>query len=260
MKHIRKNHRQIQYSNCFNSFHKSCTVKIDKSTKTLKSSYNDWKCRNCINPSFPFNNIPDEEFINLFQSEKINRPTDHSLINCNANSTQAKVMPEINNFDIPSIYYDSILNDEQYIPSDKIPKLLSNQKIKTSFTAFSLNKQPLNNIHNFLKLESFLHSINVQPSILAITETRLKKNHTNPHTNLCNYTFVSNSRSQSRGGGVGLYVKCSLNFTMRPDLTITHEKNFESLFIEIESNNSTMICGVIYRPPFKNSKKSCIIS
>ena len=53
---------------------------------------------------------------------------------------QAKVMPEINNLDIPSIYnYDSILNDEQYIPSDKIPKLLSNQNNKTSFTALSLN-------------------------------------------------------------------------------------------------------------------------
>ena len=34
---------------------------------------------------------------------------------------QAKVIPEINDLDIPSIYYDSILNDEQYIPSDKIP-------------------------------------------------------------------------------------------------------------------------------------------
>ena len=161
MKHIRKNHRQIQCSNCFNSFHKSCTVKIDKSTKTLNSSYSDWKCRNCINPSFPFNNIPDEEFIKLFQSEKINRPTDHSLINCNANSMQAKVMPEINNLDIPSIYYDSILNDKQYIPSDKIPKLLSNQNTKTSFIALSLNVRSPNNIHNFLKLESFLHSINV---------------------------------------------------------------------------------------------------
>ena len=39
---------------------------------------------------------------------------------------QAKVMPEINNLDIPSLYYDSILNEEQYISSDKIPKLLSN--------------------------------------------------------------------------------------------------------------------------------------
>ena len=171
MKHIRKNHRQIQCLNCFNSFYKSCTVKIDKSTKTLNSSYSDGKCKNCINPFFPFNIIPDEEFINLFQSEKINRPTDHSLINCNANSMQVKVMPEINNLDISSIYYDSILNDEQYIPSDKIPKLLSNQNTKTSFTALSLNVRSLNNIHNFLKLESFLHSINVQPSILAITET-----------------------------------------------------------------------------------------
>ena len=98
----------------------------------------------------------------------------------------------------------------------------------------------------------------MQPSILAITETWLKENQTGPHTNLYNYTFVSNSRSQSRGGGVGLYVNCSLNFTMRSDLTIMHEKIFESLFIEIESNNSTMICGVIYRPPSKNSKSHAL--
>ena len=106
-----------------------------------------------INPSFPFNNIPDKEFINLFQSEKINSPTDHSLINCNANSMQAKVMPEINNLDIPSIYYDSILDYKPYISSDKISKLLSNQNTKTSFTALSLNVRSLNNIHNFSKLE-----------------------------------------------------------------------------------------------------------
>ena len=133
-------------------------------------------------------------------------------------------MPEINNLDIPSIYYDSTLNDEQYIPNDKTSKLLSNQNTKTSFTALSLNVQSLNNIYNFLKLESLLHSINVQPSILAITETWLKENQTGPHTNLCNYTFVSNSRSQSRGGGIGLYINCSLNFSMRSDLTIMHEK------------------------------------
>ena len=133
-------------------------------------------------------------------------------------------MPEINNLDIPSIYYDSTLIDEQYIPNDKISKLLSNQNTKTSFTALSLNVQSLNNIYNFLKLESLLHSINVQPSILAITETWLKENQTGPHTNLCNYTFVSNSRSQSRGGGIGLYINCSLNFSMRSDLTIMHKK------------------------------------
>ena len=127
---------------------------------------------------------------------------------------QAKVKPEINNLDIPSRYYDSILNDKQYILSDKIPKLLSNQSTKTSFTALNLNVRSLNNVHNFLKLESFLQSINVQPSILAITETWLKENQTGPHINLCNYAFVSNSRSQSSGGGVGLYVNCSLNFTM----------------------------------------------
>ena len=115
------------------------------------------------------------------------------------NSKQAKVIPEINDLDIPGINYDSILNDEQYISTDKIPKLLSNQNTKTSFTALSLNVWSLNNIHNLLKLESFLHSINAQPSILAITETWLKENQTGPHTHLSNYTFVSNSRSQNRG-------------------------------------------------------------
>ena len=138
------------------------------------------------------------------------------------------------------------MNDEQFLVI-KYPNFyqIKIQKQAWSFTALSLNVRSLNNIHNFLKLESFLHSINVQPSILAITETWIKENQTGPHTNLCNYTFVSNSRSQSRGGVVGLYINCSLNFTMRSDLTIMHEKNFESLFIEIESNNSIIICGVI---------------
>ena len=103
-----------------------------------------------------------------------------------------------------------------------------------------------------------MNSINIQPSILAITETWLKENQTGPRTNLCDYTFVSNLRSQSRGGGVGLYVNCSLNFTKRSDLSIMHEKIFESLFIEIESNNSALICGVIYRLPSKNSESQAL--
>ena len=45
---------------------------------------------------------------------------------------------------------------------------------------------------------------------------------------------------------------------MRSDLAKMHEKIFESLSIEIESNNSTIIYCVIYRPPSQNSKSHAL--
>jgi len=74
------------------------------------------------------------------------------------------------------------------------------------------------------------------------------------HINLVDYTFISNSRLKCRGGGVGMYINNLLSFTVRDDLNIMDEKIFESLFIEVEYNKCTIICGVIYRAPINDSK------
>ena len=67
-----------------------------------------------------------------------------------------------------------------------------------------------------------------------------------PYCSLIGYTFIGNCR-KCFGGGVGFYVKDTLNFTVCEKLSIIKEKVFESLFIEINLNNQPILCGTIYR-------------
>ena len=92
----------------------------------------------------------------------------------------------------------------------------------------------LANAKNFAKLQLFLKTLSFQPTVIAINETYLRDNESGPHCSLDGYVFVSNCRKNHKGGGVGIYVKDTLNFKLREELTIMDEKNFESLFIEIK--------------------------
>jgi hypothetical protein len=56
-----------------------------------------------------------------------------------------------------------------------------------------------------------------------------------------------NQRALSTGGGVTIYVKNSLHYKVRTDLSVN---NLEMLWVEIRnSNNDKCLVGVIYRPP-----------
>ena len=63
------------------------------------------------------------------------------------------------------------------------------------------------------------------------------------------HPFVSRCRLNERGGGVGLFIKDSLQYTIREDLSIFLPHVFESLFVETQiTNTQNVIIGVIYRP------------
>ena len=68
--------------------------------------------------------------------------------------------------------------------------------------------------------------------------------------NIPNYSFLCRSRSSKRGGGVGIYVNKTYNYKEGTDLSIIDDGIFESIFVEIETNNfEKTLIGVIYRPP-----------
>ena len=46
-----------------------------------------------------------------------------------------------------------------------------------------------------------------------------------------------------------LYIKKTINYTLRNDLTHMNEGIFESLFIDIQFGNDKITCGTIYRAP-----------
>ncbi len=82
--------------------------------------------------------------------------------------------------------------------------------------------------------------------ILALNETRLDNNITNQDMFIQNYDIIRADRSRT-GGGVCLYIRNSINYFERIDLT---RDNLEAVCIEVNKPSSaSFIVGTIYRPP-----------
>ena len=105
----------------------------------------------------------------------------------------------------------------------------------------SLNK-------NFKSLCNLLARCSGTLTAVGVTETWLSPNF---EDNFCidRYKFVSKSRTNKLGGGVGLFIDNQFDFHVRNDLTFM--KDFlECIFVEIsQQNTSDVIIGCIYRPP-----------
>ena len=64
------------------------------------------------------------------------------------------------------------------------------------------------------------------------------------------HEFIYKTRSSSRGGGVGFYIKRDLKFKIIEDFSIFNERIFESLCVEVEfSKNNSALFISLYRPP-----------
>ena len=120
------------------------------------------------------------------------------------------------------------------------------------FSSFCVNVRSLATTTNFENLQSEIKLMNNTPDIIGLTETWLKTGHTGPFMNLHNYNFMSKPQLNTRGGGVGLYVKNSLTFWLRNDFSFFVEVSFESILIELKFDKINIICGVIHSLPNHN--------
>ena len=94
------------------------------------------------------------------------------------------------------------------------------------------------------KIDEFLIGVERIPDDIVISETNLNANSS---LNFTNYKFIRND-SITHAGGVGLYIKDSLKFTLRKDLSLNLH-HCEDLWLEVESENLRILLGVIYRHP-----------
>ena len=87
-----------------------------------------------------------------------------------------------------------------------------------------------------------MSSCNTFPDTIGICETKLNKNSNIELISLKNYNlyFVN---SETRSGGVLIYIKNSNSYSIRHDLKLTCSK-FESLWLEI-----SVEINIIYRHP-----------
>ena len=82
---------------------------------------------------------------------------------------------------------------------------------------FSCNMRSLPK--NLCLLNDILITVKELPSIITISETRLRDNNVY-NISITGYEFISKA-SKTNAGGFGMYVKDTLNFIKRPDLEIT---------------------------------------
>ena len=64
--------------------------------------------------------------------------------------------------------------------------------------------------------------------------------------------LVAKSKNNKHGGGVGVYVNQSYQFTERADLSRNLDSVMDAQFIELNYKPSYILIGVIHRPPNDN--------
>ena len=100
---------------------------------------------------------------------------------------------------------------------------------------------------NIDKLSDYLAGFKNQPEIIAISETKLREGYTNRNIELEGYTFL-HSDSRTQAGGVGIYIKNSLQCSINQCTKICIAKA-EHLWVDISTNQRPVTVSVVYRHP-----------
>ena len=103
---------------------------------------------------------------------------------------------------------------------------------------------------NFNDFNMLLSDLSVSFDILAITETRIKKDSSSPTNLESNNYSIEHTPTELSAGGTLLYKNKRLSYQLRNDLRLYDPKKIESTFIEIICSKSTdVIVGYIYKHP-----------
>ena len=115
-----------------------------------------------------------------------------------------------------------------------------NKTMDILYTNIRSLKKNLDELNNFLVINK------LSPIIIALTETWLGKNSFfNPNLNGYNYITCELDK---RVGGVAFFIKNNIQFKIRTDYQV-NVANCEELWIEVITNNTSTIYGLIYRHP-----------
>ena len=235
-------------------FHKKCLPLSNEELVSLEDNRTEWFCEICLANTLPFNHIVDDtDFIAaLFElssttaeclrylSDKIFHPFE---INENDHQVFGDIDPDVNFINSISLYHNSC----NYHLETSFNDLLDNHNIR--FSLCHLNIRSIR--QNVTKFETFLEMLNLEFTIIGLTETRLHDHDCNLY-NLSGYHTAENHRESRNGGGVAVCIKDCISFTKKCDLSVFN-CDIESVFVEIDKDqvgaSKNIVIGTIYRPP-----------
>ena len=103
---------------------------------------------------------------------------------------------------------------------------------------------------NVCSLTKYFDDFNISLDILAITETRIKKDSSSPINLQSNNYSIVHTLTESSAGGTLLCKNKRLSYQLRNDLTLYDPGKIESNLMEIICSKSTaVIVGCIYKHP-----------
>jgi hypothetical protein len=135
----------------------------------------------------------------------------------------------------------------KYYEPDQFSQIIEGTTIALS--SFHLNCRSLSsNWDAFHNLLCDLHNKDFSFDIIGVSEVFRADRDT--RVVLSGYhNIIMRCRNDESRGGVGLFIKDSINFKVRDDLSVFIPHVYESLFIEMENeSHKKIIAGVIYRP------------
>ena len=229
-----------------------------------------WLCTTCSEAIFPFNHLTDDQ-------EYISAVSDSQQVPCHNNNpilsnslefspfmmNDDNIVPHLSDID-PDLqffndttYLQNVLTCDYHHESSFNSKLHSLGIDDTSFSMMHLNIRSIPK--NLCKFQEYLSNLNIQFSVIGISETWLKHDNANFY-GIDGYNHHFLVRGDKTGGGLSLFIKDSISIKLRTDLC-KMESSMEALFIEIPktaiSTEKNIIIGVIYRPPNQDIKSFC---
>ena len=258
-KTIRKNQTYRKCKHCAKYYHAKCLFHNMRGVPRINE---DWICTNCThttsrtdinndNPNEPLNDENElrNEIVNM------NVQTLNNMFSINSNpEIGGRAGDNDNEINIEELICD------KYITCDEFDDLYGDFPADNTFTSLCLNIRSISNACNLAKLKALLNSLNNKPDLLGICETWLLPGQTGPYMSVDNYIFIENSRptkdSQFQSwGGVGMYIKSTLKYDKRDDLTIMTEV-LESIAVDVYLDGKPVTILNIYRPPKKKEKEN----
>ena len=243
-----KNHRV--HSNC-----KKLSV-TEVETLCIEEDDVPWFCKHCLLKTLPFSNCTVKIFNSLFMNKTNPRMNlNPSYLNnffCKKDTiyNDENLHNQVNTDD--KSYLVNINNDYELSQDMHRTIFKSNVNPNCSLILMHINVRSL--AKNCDKLKFLLSSMKLKPHIISLNETWLKQNQMGECNNLLDYVFITNSRKQGTGGGVGFYIKQNLSYCISDKYSIMNDKIFESLFVDIFLNTGSQrkdkfTIGTIYRSP-----------
>ena len=249
-KNCNSNQDAIFCTHCTSWVHRKCNAMSKEEYAKLSSEPDDapFQCFLCVikenSEIFPLLLLDKSERLDLYG---VDLPSQLKLLDSYELRSKLANMPNLQDFDM----------DENLIHkvNSKYYDIVSFPQIRTTRDSFSLFHANLRSLSAHLdELQLLLTALKMKFDIIGISETKEQAHGFLNNVNFNGY-IIHSQHSKCSAGGVALYVKSTLDYMLRDDLSVI-ENEYETLWVEIKNSKSqNVLCCCAYRHPNTDVKK-----